>query len=101
MHKRSAVENYLRLSLQPTPTIAMASTTPATAKTELTAVAVKGTGPDATLELADGSLYAGKSFGAALSVAGECVFQTGERGNRAREWLLIGIRHGRIHRIPH
>jgi carbamoyl-phosphate synthase/aspartate carbamoyltransferase len=33
---------------------------------------------DAILELNDGTLYSGKSFGAeAKSVAGECVFQTG------------------------
>lgn len=34
---------------------------------------------DAILELSDGSIYPGISFGAAgKSVAGECVFQTGK-----------------------
>jgi len=34
---------------------------------------------DAVLELQDGAVYAGVSFGAsAKSVAGECVFQTGD-----------------------
>lgn len=33
---------------------------------------------DAVLELADGLALAGHSFGAKKSIAGECVFQTGE-----------------------
>jgi carbamoyl-phosphate synthase/aspartate carbamoyltransferase len=37
------------------------------------------------LELADGLALAGHSFGADKSVAGECVFQTGE--------LLVPERH--------
>lgn len=34
--------------------------------------------PDMVLELADGLAFAGTSFGADKSVAGECVFQTGK-----------------------
>jgi hypothetical protein len=56
----------------------MASTPKIAAKTVLMAAAVKSDGPDAVLELADGTTYAGMSFGADTSVAGECVFQTGE-----------------------
>lgn len=33
--------------------------------------------PDMVLELADGLAFAGTSFGADKSIAGECVFQTG------------------------
>lgn len=45
------------------------------------AVAARGTsGPDALLELADGTTYAGINFGASRSIAGECVFQTGMVG---------------------
>lgn len=40
--------------------------------------------PDCVLELADGLALSGQSFGAHKSVAGECVFQTGEFG----EYLL-------------
>jgi carbamoyl-phosphate synthase/aspartate carbamoyltransferase len=37
--------------------------------------------PDMVLELADGLALAGNSFGAeGKSIAGECVFQTGESG---------------------
>lgn len=40
---------------------------------------------DAILELADGSVFTGTSFGAeGKSVAGECVFQTGKFQNRSR-----------------
>lgn len=45
-------------------------------------------------------LDAGKSFETALSVARECVFQKGKRGNRVGDLLLIRIRHGSVHRIP-
>ena len=38
----------------------------------------------ATLALQDGSAYQGISFGAEKSVAGECVFQTGE-------WLSVVV----------
>ena len=35
---------------------------------------------DAILELSDGSIFRGTSFGAqSKSIAGECVFQTGEQ----------------------
>ncbi|KDN37490.1 hypothetical protein RSAG8_10152, partial [Rhizoctonia solani AG-8 WAC10335] len=45
------------------------------------AVAARGaSGPDAVLELADGTTYSGINFGAAKSIAGECVFQTGMVG---------------------
>ncbi|KAG8766514.1 hypothetical protein FRC12_006820, partial [Ceratobasidium sp. 428] len=46
----------------------------------LTATAIQADKSDAVLELADGSTYAGVSFGAEASVAGECVFQTGMVG---------------------
>jgi carbamoylphosphate synthase small subunit len=36
--------------------------------------------PKASLVLADGTTYEGQSFGAELSVSGECVFQTGMVG---------------------
>lgn len=79
--RRSAAEIYLRLSLEPT-SIGVMSTTSTAANTGLMAAAVKGAGPDAVLELADGTTYAGMSFGAPSSVAGECVFQTGEHSAR-------------------
>ncbi|QRV95340.1 carbamoyl-phosphate synthase [Ceratobasidium sp. AG-Ba] len=58
----------------------MANTAKTTTTNGLLATAVKADQPDAVLELADGSTYAGMSFGAETSVAGECVFQTGMVG---------------------
>lgn len=45
----------------------------------ISASSPESTNLDAVLELADGSIYRGVSFGApGKSIAGECVFQTGE-----------------------
>lgn len=41
---------------------------------------------DAVLELADGLALAGHSFGAKKSIAGECVFQTGEGLSPPANW---------------
>ena len=46
----------------------------------------KGTTKKVLLELADGSSFTGFSFGAAKSVSGELVFQTGE--NRSEDFKL-------------
>ena len=57
---------------------------------------------DAVLELNDGSAYQGISFGApGKSVAGECVFQTGESSRDIRRCLALKviIRHGGLHGI--
>ena len=47
---------------------------------ELPPVSVNIQSPDRILQLADGSVFSGISFGAeGKSVAGECVFQTGKQ----------------------
>jgi Carbamoylphosphate synthase small subunit len=59
--------------------------------------------PQAVLELTDGSSFRGISFGAdGKSVAGECVFQTGQSASPDLVYPsshIFGIRHGGIHRI--
>ena len=47
---------------------------------ELPPVSVNIQSPDRILQLADGSIFSGISFGAeGRGVAGECVFQTGKQ----------------------
>jgi carbamoyl-phosphate synthase/aspartate carbamoyltransferase len=59
---------------------------------------------DAVLELADGLALAGHSFGAKKSIAGECVFQTGETGKILililQEWLDIPSLLPTLHTLP-
>ena len=57
---------------------------------------------DAVLELADGTAFRGISFGAdGKSVAGECVFQTGEYhlGGEAKICIHTTGRYGRLYRV--
>jgi Carbamoyl-phosphate synthase small chain, CPSase domain len=58
---------------------------------------------DAVLELSDGTLYSGISFGSeAKSVAGECVFQTGTSVPSLHSYTFLILfsvhRNGRLHR---
>lgn len=58
--------------------------------------------PDTVLELADGLALAGHSFGANKSVAGECVFQTGQLCRALCGWARSpSRRHGWLPRVAH
>ena len=70
--------DLLRPTLSRTPSTLGTSVFPAPPVTAPSALQTTSVGPDAVLELADGSAFRGISFGAeGKSVAGECVFQTG------------------------
>src|SRR6202022_2051382 len=61
----------------------------------------KTTSKQVLLELEDGSSFTGFSFGAAKSVSGELVFQTGLTPSHLLAWSLseLRCRNGRVSRI--